>query len=383
MKSPRLRADPKTFASDGFRFGAGTLAAGLLLIAAVFAAHFPAIHAGYIWDDDAFLYQNPIIMAPDGLYRFWFTTEASDYWPLTHTMFWLEWRIWGDNPMPYHVGNIILHAVAVLLLWRVFARLGLDEIGAYLAAMIFAVHPVTVESVAWISERKNVLSLSLYLLSILAYFRFEDRGSRRWYVLALLAAAAALLAKVSVMTLPVVLLLCAWWRRGSLTGRDILRTLPFFAMSLAMGLLEIWFVGQQASISGEVPRPEGFLSRIAASGWIVWFYLYKTLLPLNLSMVYPRWNVDGGNILSFVPLALLIGCFVVLWRRRTGWGRAPLAALGYFVITLGPVLGFMDMSFALYSLVADHLQYPAMPGIVALAGGWLGIAVRRVRQGSS
>jgi len=339
-----------------------------LLVAATFVAYWPAVSAGYIWDDADFLYENPLIRAPDGLQRIWFTAEAWDYWPLWYTMFWLEWRMWGNNPMPYHVGNILLHAVAAALLWRVLRRLNVSESGAYLAGLIFAVHPVTVESVAWIAERKNVLSMVLYLLAILAYLRFESCGHRRWYAYALLAAAAALLAKASVAMLPLVLLLCVWWRRGGLTRRDILRTLPFFALSLALGLVTVWFQHHHGT-AHDVARPEGLASRIAASGWVVWFYLYKIFLPIDLAMIYPRWDVDGGRVISFVPLGALIACFAVLWYYRRSWGRAPLAALGYFVLTLLPVLGFIGMPFAIYTLVADHLQYLSMVGVIALVSG--------------
>jgi len=345
-----------------------TLAA--MLVTVTFAAYWPAVFAGYVWDDDIFLTENPLIKAGNGLYRIWFTTEPADYFALTSTTRWLEWRIWGDNPMPYHVGNIALHAVAAVLLWRVLRRLNLRQPAPYIAGLIFAVHPVTVASVAWITERKNVLSMGLYLLSILAYLRFEDEGKRRWYVPALLAAAAALLAKTSVAMLPVVLLLLAWWRRGRIARPDILRTVPFFAVSLMLGLTEVWFEHHN-SIQGEVVRPEGPASRVAASAWIVWFYLYKIVFPLDLMMIYPRWEVDGGRIVSFVPLALLLGCFVLFWVYRRSWGRGPLAALAYFVIVLAPVLGVIDMSFMRFSLVSDHLQYAAMPGAIAMAAALL------------
>lgn len=368
--------------ADRVTRGLLALPVAAVLVAATFAAHFPAVLADYTWDDDQYLYQSPLTLARDGLYRIWFTTEATDYWPLTRTTFWLEWRVWGNNPMPYHVANIALHALAAVLLWRVLKRLNVPEVGAFLAGLIFALHPVTVESVAWISELKTVLSMVLYLLSILAYLQFEDQDSRRWYVYALLAGAGALLAKTSVAMLPVVLLLCTWWRRGKLTRRDILRTLPFFALSLAIGLVTVW-VEHNRSMGGAVVRPEGLASRIAASGWIAWFYLYKILLPINLVTIYPRWEVDSGHILSFAPLALLLACLAMLWGFRKSWGRAPLAAMGYFVITLGPVLGFVDIDFMRYSLVADHLQYLAMPGIIALLGGCLGTAASRARRSGS
>lgn len=357
---------------NGMKLQVHPILATAAIMVAVFAAHAPSIWADRIWDDNLMVYANPMIHAGDGLYRFWFTREAPDYWPLTSTMFWIEWRIWGNNPLPYHVANTLLHALGAILLWRVLRRLNVNEAGAWLAGLIFAVHPVTVESVAWVAERKNVLSIVLYLLSILAYLRFQDDGGRRWYVGSLIAAFAALLAKTSVVMLPPVLLLCLWWKRGRVTRKDLVGTLPFFALSAVFGLLTLWFQHGNNAAAGLNVRPESFASRLAASGWVVWFYLYKILLPIRLAMVYPRWNVDVGQVLSFVPLGLLIVCMAVLWRFRAGWARAPLAAMTYFVVTLVPVMGFVGMTYAVYSLVADHLQYLPMIGIIALAGGLAG-----------
>jgi protein O-mannosyl-transferase len=349
---------------------------GGLLVAGALAAHFPAVSAGFFWDDHAFLTSNPLVKAPDGLHRYWFTTEAPDYFVLTSTMRWLEWRIWGDNPKPYHIGNILLHAVSAIILWRVLRRLGISELGAWSAALLFAVHPVTVASVAWITERKNVLSLLLCLSSILAYLRFDDHGDKRWYIIAVFFGAMALLAKTSVVMLPIVLLLMIWWKRNRITRRDCLRVAPFFAISLVLGLVEMWYEHHNA-IGDAVVRPEGPASRIAAAGWIIWFYLGKIVLPTHLMIVYPRWEVDGRSVVAFVPLALLIGCLASFLLYRRSWGRGPLFALVCFLVVLTPVLGLVDMSFMRYSLVSDHLQYPAMPGIIALVAAVLSAPVSR------
>ena len=193
----------------------------------------------------------------------------------------------------------------------------------------------------------------------------------------------ALLAKTSVVMLPAVLLLCAWWRRGRVSAKDLLRSLPFFALSLGLGLVTVWF--QKHNVIGALHvRPEGFCSRLAAAGWMAWFYLFKLLLPAGLCVIYPRWEVDGASSLAFAPLALLIAGLAVLWLRRKSWGRAPLFALGYFLIMLLPVLGFVDMAFMRFSLVADHFQYAAMIGVIAFnaallaraaaSAGWRGWA---------
>lgn len=359
-------------------------ALAVMLLVAACIAHFPATHSGYIWDDNVSLYQNKLIRASDGLYRIWFTKQTLDYWPLTSTTFWIEWRIWGNHPKPYHVTNIILHALAAVVLWRVLIRLGLHGLGAFLGGLFFAVHPVTVESVAWIAERKNVLSMPLYLSAILVYLRFEDEGRWRWYAAALLAGAAALLAKTSVVALPVVLLLLGWYRHGRLDRRAFFRVAPFFLMSLVMGLVTIWFQ-QHHAIAGAQVRPEPYASRIASAGWVVWFYLYKLIWPANLLMVYPRWEIDGYRLGTHVPLALLVICVLILWHNRKGWGRGPLVAVGTFLLVLAPVLGVLEMSYARFSLVADHLQYAGIPGIMALAGGglaaiWSGMRSSRGRR---
>jgi tetratricopeptide (TPR) repeat protein len=338
------------------------------ILAVALLAYIPAMRGGFLWDDYAFLKDNWLIQAPDGLRRFWFTTQAEDYFPLTSSMLWAEWRIWGDHAAGYHVMNVLLHAVAAVLVWRVLRRLAVP--GAWLAGVLFAVHPVAVASAAWITERKNTLPMVLYLLSLLAYLRYDERGARRAYCLSILWFLLALLAKTSVVMLPAVLLMCAWWRRGKIARKDVLRSLPFFALALALGLATVWFQ-QHNVIRHQIVRPEGWASRAATTGWIAGFYLFKALVPAGLCAAYPRWDVSAASAVAYLPLALIAGAFAVLWTRRRSWGRAPLFALGYFVITLLPVLGLVNMSFMKFSFVADHLQYAALIGVIAFAAAVL------------
>jgi tetratricopeptide (TPR) repeat protein len=357
----------------------------LAIVAMAFAVYLPAMRGGFAWDDSVQITDNPLIRDPAGLRRVWFGTEAMDYFPLTLATHWLEWRLWGLHAAGYHAVNVLLHAVSAVLVWRVLVRLNVP--GAWLAGALFAVHPVAADSVAWISERKNTLSMPLYLASLLAWLRSQNAEGRtpsaegttrearsafcvRYYFLSLALFLLALLAKTSVVILPLVLLLCAWWQRGGISRRDVARSLPFFALALALGLVTIWFQRQNA-IHGMTVRSEGAASRLAAAGWIPWFYLCKLLLPTGLCAIYPRWNVNGASMAAYLPLALVAAWLDWLWRHRKSVGRMPLFAAAYFLIALLPVLGILNMLFTGLSLVADHFQYLAMIGVIALAAAVL------------
>ncbi len=361
-----------------------------LIVGAALLAYWPVFRAGFVWDDDKFLTENPLIRASDGLRRFWFTAEPPDYFPLTSSMLWFEWRLWGPHAFGYHVVNVLLHAASAVLLWRALLRLKVP--GAWLAGLLFAVHPVAVESVAWITERKNTLPMVFYLASILAFLRFEDGCSHHddsfhhddttstthgtpLYLLSLVLFLLALLAKTSVVMLPAVLLLCAWWRRGKVAARDLLRTVPFFALALALGLVTVWFQ-YHSDIAGEVVRTDSLAARAAGAGWAIWFYLYKALLPVNLCFCYPRWTTSA-SLPAFVPGLLFLVMLLLFAAFRRIWGRPLLFALGYFALALLPVLGFLNIYFMRYSLVADHWQYTALIGVVSLVAGLLAWVMER------
>ena len=349
-----------------------SMVAGVAIIVLVaILAYLPSICGGFVLDDNLFVTENDLIRTPDGLHKLWCTTESQDYWPMTNTTFWIEWRLWETNPIGYHVTNLILHVVEALLIWVILRKMTIP--GALLAAMVFALHPVNVESVAWIAQRKNMMSMLFFLLSILWYLKIEilsplaSRPSPLLYWLSLASFVLAMLSKGSAVVLPVLLLGIFWWLR-SLTRRDLLRMAPFFLLAVVLTGVNIWFQTHGEHIEF---RNAGFAERLLGAGCVVWFYLYKALLPLDLAFIYPRWHIEVGNPLWWLPLLAALIVTAVLWRYRKGWSRPLLFAWGFFCVSLLPVMGFTYTGFMEYSLVADHYQHIAIIGVIALAAaGW-------------
>ena len=365
----------------------GQMLVALLLVGATFVVYLPALGGGYVWDDDLHLLNNPVLR-PGGLAKIWVPGTYINYWPLTFSIYWLEDKLWGiAHPIGFHLVNVLLHSVCALLVWRVLLRVhvqgvdkgpafdetqrprleadwGTTSSGALLGAAIFALHPVNVESVAWVAQLKNVLSLFLTLLVVLFYLRHERTGEWGIYVLAVAVFGLSTLAKGMGVTLAFVLLALAWWQRGKISRRDVWRVAPFLVIGLVMACVEVAM--QNEGQPWAVPRTDSQLARLAGAGWCVWFYLYKLFWPLNLSFVYPRWTINSGELRSFVPDALLLGTMFVAWWQRRSWGRGLFMLLFCYVALLLPVLGFANIYFMRYSLVADHWQYAAM--IVPAAG---------------
>ena len=338
---------------------------GLLLAVLTIVAYLPALRGRFIWDDDAYVTQNTMLTAPDGLSQIWFSTHRqSQYFPLIYTTFRFEHALWGLNPQGYHAVNVLLHTINALLLWQLLRRLVVP--GAWLAAAIFALHPVQVESVAWITELKNVQSTLFYLLALLVWVKFAQKpGAPQWsfYWLALFHA-FALFSKTTACTLPAALLLVLWWRREAIGWRRILQVLPFLLMGVAMGLVSVWWEEHLGDYVPEAGVHFGFVEKALIATRAVWFYAGKVFWPVNLTFSYPRWEIDARAPLQYLGL---VGCVVfalLLWWRRHTLGRGVTAGVVFFVAALSPLLGFIPLYTFRYSFVADHYQYLACTGLI-------------------
>ena len=349
------------------------LLGALLIAAAACFALSSAFHGNWLWDDFE-ISDDSNLRSLAGLARIWFAPTTPDYAPVKSLFLWVEWHLWGDNLFLYHVANAGMHALAAILLWRVLVRFGVKL--AWLGGLIFVVHPLTVESAAWISEIKNTLSLVLLLWGFLAYLDWDE--GRPWkYTLALILFLAAMLAKASVVMFPAVLLLHAWWRRGRIDRRDVRAATPFLAVSVALGIVTVWLQVTRAISHWNLPH-ETFMERIAGAGLAIRFYLGKCLFPSNLMPIYPGWRLHPLSASLFLPWGILGALVIVLIRVAMASGRFRAAAraflfgLGWFVLNLFPVLGFLPMSYQHVAPVADHFCYLSLAGLVGLAVAGLG-----------
>jgi tetratricopeptide (TPR) repeat protein len=358
--------------------------AGLLILITL-TAYIPAMQGGFVWDDDSYVTENPTLKSLHGLRQIWLNPSSTpQYYPLVFSSFWLEYKLWGLNQTGYHVVNVLLHALSALLLWRLLQWFNVP--GAWLAAAVFALHPVHVESVAWVTERKNVLSAFFYLGSMFCLFRFfglagekEDKSDLRWYVSGLLLFACALLSKTVTCTLPAAMLLILWWKRGKVRGRELGTLAPFFVLGLAIGLATAWLEQHHVGAVGS-EWDLSFVERCLIAGRALWFYVGKLIWPSELIFNYPRWQIDAGVWWQYIYPAGVLFVVLLLWLTRERVGRGPLVGVLFFCGTLFPALGFFDVYPFRYSYVADHFQYLASIGLIALLVGVIASAASRLPE---
>ena len=371
----------------------GSVAVGLLAV----VVFIPAFSAAFLWDDTIITDFHDQVR---GFADIWLNPSRIEseghYWPVVYTTFWVEHMLWGLDPVGYHVVNVVLHAANTTLVLALLRRLGMP--GAWVAAAVFAVHPMHVDSVVWAIERKDVLSALFYLLSALAYLHSDElrrgvdparraRGATRrrrrsgrgeaLYVGSLAAFTLGLLSKSIVVTLPVVLLLYHWWRNGRVSRHEVIRTLPFFAVAAVVTLGDLAYYTARESVSLDISLAE----RVQIVARSMWHYVHKLLWPADLLPIYPRWDVNGGDFVGWALIAGGIAVGVGLWVLRHRIGRGALAGVLFFGVTLAPVSGLVDYGYMDTSYVADRFQYLAGIGLIALVVGSTACAAARLRAG--
>lgn len=366
----------------------------VLLALATLAVYLPCLDGAPVWDDNSWLEKiHHLKQDLRGLGRIWTEpTAMQQYYPMTGTSFWLDEQLWGSWMLPYHVENVLLHALAAILLWRLLRALGVP--GAWFAGAVFALHPVMVESAAWISERKNVLSLAFMLGGLLACVRWWERWTKRlekpdmnfqsWlfifqptYLLALVLGVMALCSKITAFVFAPTLLLIAWWKRGALRWKeDVLPTLPFFAATLLLGGLVWWLENHHVGAEGK-DFSASISERWITAGRAFWFYPGKLLWPLNLCFIYPDWREIPPAWHHWLWLASVPLLFAGLWLARGRAGRGPLVASLFYLGALLPVTGLLNVYGGLFAPVWDHWAYvPALGVIVLVCSGLARLAAR-------
>jgi len=339
----------------------------------------PALNGAWVWDDTLLISHNSVVQDPAGFWKIWFAPSQVDYFPLFTTADWVLWQIFGNHPFYFHLVNVALHIGCGLLLWRLLGQLGVRL--AWLGGLLWVVHPLAVESVAQASELKNTLSQFFALLSLTAFVAWENsfghpsgdstsvsakNPSRVFYLASWFCFVAAMLSKTSVVMLPFVLLLYIWWKGVKLDYTSLKPTLPFFAGALMLGLITVWFQSTHG-IGDEYVPAGGFSSRLARAGLAIGYYFYKCVVPVNLMPMNPRWAVDPPSLAQFLPWPALTAVLASLWMKRATWGRPALLGLGFFLLNLVPVLGFITMAYMWITWTADHFAYLSLLGIVGLA----------------
>ena len=381
--SSRGRADagalpPAPAGTDAGHLGGLPLRGALLLGALVAVAYLPALGAGFVWDDVIFV-EEPVIREWSGLWNIWFSPadieREGHYWPVVYTSFWIEHKLWGLAPLGYHAVNVLLHLVNVLLIWRLLARLAAP--GAWMVAAVFAVHPLHVESVAWVIERKDVLSALFYLTAAGTWIRYTEAPRPGRYLLALGLFTAGLLSKSIVVTLPAALLVWRWWHAGRITRVDLTRLAPLFAVAFVVTAADLAFYTAREPLAlGYSP-----VERVLIAARALWFYAGKLVWPADLAVIYPLWEVSAADPAAWAYVAGAVGLAALLWFGRERFGRGPLAGALLFAVTLSPVLGFVDYGYMQFSLVADRFQYLAGLGVLAVLVGAAAHGASRLRPG--
>jgi tetratricopeptide (TPR) repeat protein len=354
----------------------------LLFIAVGLWIYSPVFHGAWLMDDDLYLPNNPLRHDPAHWWKIWFAPGSFiEYYPIEATLQALQWQLWGHYTLGYHLTNVVLHILNALLVWRLLDKFKLKL--AWLGGVLFLVHPTAVESVAWIAEFKNALSLAPFLIALCFWFDFEEHRERRDYLLALGLFLLAMLCKISMAPFPVVILLYAWWKRGRVDGRDLLNAAPFFLISIVLGATTLlagqWFL-QLHHTTPEIISMGGLFWRLDLVGLSAAYYFSEFFLPMAMDPMIPPWSIDPWSPRQFLPWVVLLGGAGWFWTKRKSWGRHALLGLGFFFLMLAPFLGFKEASYMKISFVFDHFLYLPGIGLIGLVVAALGDVDRQLLQ---
>lgn len=352
--------------------------AGMVSIfCAALLAYFPSIYGTLLWDDSNYI-TAPALQSVQGLWRIWTELGATHhYFPLLHSAFWIEHLLWGDSVLGYHFINVLFHSFSAILVVLILRQLRLR--GSWLAGFIFLLHPVCVQSVAWISGQAVTLAAFLCLVAGLIYLRFDQNRRKSYFLWAAGFFAAALLCNPIVAAFPAALFVLLWWRNGKIeVKRDLASLSPFLGLGIAAVVLS--FLIEKAYPG--IRNPEfsySFMQHLLFGCRATWFYFAKLVLPFNLTFIYPQFTVDAGNWQQYLyPAGLIIitGCLLLMGRRY----RGLLAGWLLFIAILLPALGLLNFSQFPYSQVADHFQYLAALGIIVPVSSGIWLAAAKLQQ---
>jgi len=340
-----------------------------IIVAAGLWIYWPALHGDWLWDDDMYISGNHLLLHPARLWKAWFQPGSFiEYYPIEETVQWIQWHLWHKDTFGYHLTNVILHLINALLVWRLLVKFRVRL--AWIGGLIFVVHSFNVESVAWISELKNTLSLCPFLLAMCVWIDYEESKRRGDYLLALVLFLVAMLCKITMAPFPVVILVYAWWKRGRIGWSDLRASAPFFLISLVLGLTTHWvgvYYWKHYHLQPMVPPPlGGFFSKLALAGLTIAFYFGKFFWPVPTTPMHHQWPVDPPTLLQFMPWLVLGVLGYWFWRRRETWGRHVILGMVFFLINLVPFLGFNSISYMSFTWVMDHLLYIPMIGLIGL-----------------
>ena len=342
---------------------------GLLIVTGGLWIFWPTLRADWLIDDKFYIPDNPLLRDPARLWKAWFQPGSFiEYYPLQETVQWLQWWLFGANTLGYHLTNVALHILNAFLVWKLFSKFGLRF--AWLGGLLFAIHPAQVESVTLIAELKNTLSLPPFLLAMCAWIDYEDHKQQRDYWLALGLFLVAMLCKITMSPFPVIILLFAWWKRSRIDRNDVKGSVPFFVVSLVLGIITIEAGNTFAQANNFPPYIEqmgGLFSRLVLAGVIFSFYFSKFFWPGVMLPIYPKWAIDPSALSQILPLLAWLVATYWLWAKRQNWGRHVILGVGFFLITLAPFLGFHAISYMRNSWVQDHLLYIPIIGLIGIS----------------